>query len=604
MKVIFLPKPGKDDYSSAKSFRPITLSNYILKGLERIVQWKVEEIIPRLHSQHAYTKGLSTETALSQAVDLIEKSIYQKQCTLAVSFDCTGAFDCIQFHSANTAMTKLGIPQCIASWYMELLNTRTVTAELKGEKFSVQPTRGSPQGGVLSPVVWNMIMDTLLTEFKEDAVQVIGYADDILLLISGKHPSTLVNRMQDAINIVLKWGATNGLTFNPSKSRAIVFSKAYKLRSKYFPQLYIAGMGMEYEAQMKYLGVIFDQGLTWTEHLKAKAAKCSRIWNMAKAVIGQKWGLTSDKILWLYEAMIRPIITYGCLIWGHSITAKKDGIRKLKSIQRKVLLGMTQTLRSTPTSGLEAVLGITPLDLYIKEHATKSRWRTKFTLRDTWDGVGNLPRRRGHRFLSDKILDKLKLNQVNDYITSCRIWVDNCNVEHPDTIIYTDGSKDEQGCTGAGWTITRGDVSIHQSSVSLNNEASVFQAEVTAITPSVIALLNQDKPSKNVIIRSDSQSAIAAILNPLTKSETVKKCKETLNIGKCDINIKLDWCKGHSNITGNEYAYYLAKKGIESESRLSVGAPPSYIKKVIHEFFFYEWCSRYKDDQLMKHTHR
>ncbi|QQP40362.1 Putative LOC101744750, partial [Caligus rogercresseyi] len=118
-------------------------------------------------------------------------------------------------------------------------------------------------------------------------------------------------------------------------------------------------------------------------------------------------------------------------------------------------------------------------------------------------------------------------------------------------LIYTDESKDEQGCTGAGWTITRGDVSIHQSSVSSNSEASVFQAEVTSITQLVIALLNQENPSKNVIIRSDSQSAIAAILNPLTKSETVKKCKETLNIGKCDININLDWCRGHSNIIVN-----------------------------------------------------
>ncbi|QQP50482.1 Uncharacterized protein FKW44_011495, partial [Caligus rogercresseyi] len=90
-----------------------------------------------------------------------------------------------------------------------------------------------------------------------------------------------------------------------------------------------------------------------------------------------------------------------------------------------------------------------------------SRWRTKFTLHDTLDGVGYLPRQRGDRFLCDKILDKLKLNQVNDYITGCRIWADNCHVEHPDAIIYTDGSKDEQGCTGAGWTITRGDVSIH-----------------------------------------------------------------------------------------------------------------------------------------------
>ncbi|XP_071746075.1 uncharacterized protein [Lepeophtheirus salmonis] len=93
MEVIFLPKPGKDDYSSAKSFRPIILSNFFLKGLERIVQWNIEETIPVLHSQHAYTRGLSTETALSQVTDVVKKSIYQRQCTLAVSFDCTGAFD-------------------------------------------------------------------------------------------------------------------------------------------------------------------------------------------------------------------------------------------------------------------------------------------------------------------------------------------------------------------------------------------------------------------------------------------------------------------------------------------------------------------------------
>ncbi|QQP56757.1 Uncharacterized protein FKW44_001521, partial [Caligus rogercresseyi] len=133
MKVTFLPKPGKDDYSSAKAFRPITLSNYILKGLERIVQWKVDDVIPRLYSQHAYTKGLSTETALSQVTDLIEKSIFQDHCTLAVSFDCTGAFDYVQFHSANIAMSRLGIPESIQSWYCNLLKTRTVKAELKGE---------------------------------------------------------------------------------------------------------------------------------------------------------------------------------------------------------------------------------------------------------------------------------------------------------------------------------------------------------------------------------------------------------------------------------------------------------------------------------------
>ena len=43
MDVIFIPKPGKEDYSSPKSYRPITLSSFVLKGLERIMLWYLRE---------------------------------------------------------------------------------------------------------------------------------------------------------------------------------------------------------------------------------------------------------------------------------------------------------------------------------------------------------------------------------------------------------------------------------------------------------------------------------------------------------------------------------------------------------------------------------
>ena len=38
-KVIFIPKPGKTDYSTPKAFRPISLSNYLLKVLEKLLTW-------------------------------------------------------------------------------------------------------------------------------------------------------------------------------------------------------------------------------------------------------------------------------------------------------------------------------------------------------------------------------------------------------------------------------------------------------------------------------------------------------------------------------------------------------------------------------------
>ena len=35
-KVVYIPNVGKDDYAIAKSYRPISLMNYLLKGLERL----------------------------------------------------------------------------------------------------------------------------------------------------------------------------------------------------------------------------------------------------------------------------------------------------------------------------------------------------------------------------------------------------------------------------------------------------------------------------------------------------------------------------------------------------------------------------------------
>lgn len=59
--VVFLPKPGKPNYILGKYFRPIVLSNFFLKGLERIITWRMEFLLDKyypIHSnQHGFTKG-------------------------------------------------------------------------------------------------------------------------------------------------------------------------------------------------------------------------------------------------------------------------------------------------------------------------------------------------------------------------------------------------------------------------------------------------------------------------------------------------------------------------------------------------------------------
>ena len=64
-RVVYIPKSGKDDYAMAKSYRPISLMNYLLKGLERLSVWIANTALedkPLHKKQHGFQTGKSTES--------------------------------------------------------------------------------------------------------------------------------------------------------------------------------------------------------------------------------------------------------------------------------------------------------------------------------------------------------------------------------------------------------------------------------------------------------------------------------------------------------------------------------------------------------------
>ena len=122
----------------------------------------------------------------------------------------------IKFLSAVVAMNNNNINPLIIAWYEYLLRNRVVTADVQGTSKTIKPTQGSPQGGVLSPLIWNIIIDGLLANFQQfDPVKIIGYADDVLLYVSGIDEHTLAQKMNRALNYVQRWGKNNGLVINP-----------------------------------------------------------------------------------------------------------------------------------------------------------------------------------------------------------------------------------------------------------------------------------------------------------------------------------------------------------------------------------------------------
>ena len=53
--------------------------------------------------------------------------------------------------------------------YKFLINKKIVT-KLKGESMSIFPGKGTPQGGVLSPIIWNLVVDNWVSKLNKSNI--------------------------------------------------------------------------------------------------------------------------------------------------------------------------------------------------------------------------------------------------------------------------------------------------------------------------------------------------------------------------------------------------------------------------------------------------
>ena len=91
---IFLPKPGKESYFEAKSFRMISSTSFELKWLERLISYHINEddnVQAKLSaSQYGFRADVSTETALHEFVRRVEHCLVRKKPALGVFLDIVG----------------------------------------------------------------------------------------------------------------------------------------------------------------------------------------------------------------------------------------------------------------------------------------------------------------------------------------------------------------------------------------------------------------------------------------------------------------------------------------------------------------------------------
>jgi len=585
-----------------KSFRPISLTSFLLKTIERLIDRFIRDgtlvRYPLNKNQHAYLAGKSTDTALHNLVGRIERALNNKEYALGIFLDIEGAFNNASLASLLNVMRSKGVVATVIRWIDFMLSNRIARANSGITNLEVCLLKGFPQGGVLSALMWILVADGLLELLKKTGHFLQGFADDFSILVEGIDLGTVCSVTQFAILQVERWCKEHGLSVNPRKTEMVLFTRKRKLDG--FKPIQIFGEELQRSDQVKYLGVILDSKLTWQAHLTSKYNKAVSTFWQCKRIVGKTWGITPKIAHWIYVAIIRPMLTHAAIVWWPRVEL---GVAKtmLGRLQRLACLAITGAIRTTPTAAMETLLGLPSLDIHIKSVAMNSCYRMKST--GGWKISGA---HIGHTRILDIMGVEIPLTSMRgdimvphycflqyyqSEIPAKEHWKENETQVIPEGAIavFTDGSKEPRG-TGAGIFFNG---LLEDLYIPLGKYASVFQAETYAILLCASILKTLDLAEEPVYICSDSLSAIRALHRPRITSKLIRECKEELNELAGKRPVCLTWVPGHTGIPGNERADQLAR---QASSEAFVGPEPALpISHIVIKTAMRDWAYREGD---------
>ena len=579
-KVVFIPKPGKASYDLPNSFRPISLTSFAFKALERLSIWEMGETAlrssPFHKDQHAFRAGFSTETAISETVHKLEQMVLNGKFALGVFLDVKSAFDYLQPDSIIRAMEKRGINPLTIQWYGNYLTSRICEVEVNGITVKKALKLGSPQGGLKSVIAWALVFDELLEILEAHGIDVTGYADDAFPFVRGTDLISMFAKAQLAIDIATDWATRHGLELAPNKTVVVLFTRKQPKSYTIPANLSVYGKEIPLSTEATYLGLTLDSKLNWGPHIHQKIAQAKKNLFRLRNAINSLYGPKPEAMLWAYTAIIRPQILYGSYVWGHTCQTRFQ--KQLKSIQRLALLMTGHYRKGTPGDGLDAITGTLPLRLEIRAASMKSfiRLRDRNARQlEEWDGKTTKSLlQNGHLFHIMKYFESGGVNLYDQYDTIPKVRVkersyvttiDDGEDTNNNLTAYTDGSR-YNDMAGAGVAIYTPEGEEILQSLHLGPFATVFQAEVIAIQRAaelITATATEAWAGETLLIRSDSQAAIQALSSRMVKSRTVLKAIEALEDIPEYISVELRWIKAHVGHLGNEEADRLAKEGAE-----------------------------------------
>lgn len=363
--IVPVPKKPSLNPNVANNYRPITVSCTFAKMLE-IILLPADQVSD---SQFGFRKKRGTAFGCTLFNDLKCYFEHKKSPLFTCSLDAEKCFDSI-WHKALFHKLYGKIPDnswlLLYRWYANLKACVKWRGTI-GRLFRV--SKGTRQGSVLSPQLFNIFIDDLLTELSNSkdraslgpySFNVFAYADDITCFC------TTAPGLQRLINICENYAKLWRFKFGVPKTKCMIVS-GQSLTEQ--PVWCLNDIHIANTSTMETLGVKFssDQSRSSTAAVDGRIESCRRSFYGLRDVGMAYPGLATEVKTYIWNSMCQPILLYGM----NCINLNRNSLKKLETTQCNLLkqsLGFGKYSRS---SDLLQALHVTKIDRSVKIQSIK-----------------------------------------------------------------------------------------------------------------------------------------------------------------------------------------------------------------------------------------
>jgi hypothetical protein len=144
----------------------------------------------------------------------------------------------------------------------------------------------------------------------------------------------------------------NFMVFNNNSDKSIGKNIKFKLYDDFIPNC----------DSIKFLGITFDIGLVFSNHINDIKKKCINRLNVIKMLSNKKWKLSKITLISIFKALIRSIIDYSSVVIPF---ISKGLLKTTQSIQNTAIKCIFELNYLTSTEEVIKISGVEP----IKERA-------------------------------------------------------------------------------------------------------------------------------------------------------------------------------------------------------------------------------------------